>query len=131
MTSRSRKPLFERLQSGLQECIAHTRGELTLKTISLPSEPPEIDAETLVALRHQAEMSQAVFASLLNVSPKTVQSWEQGIREPSMAARRLIHLFSQRPDVVCDVVGLPSIRFRGVRIVTAADGHRRIVVQAN
>jgi hypothetical protein len=67
----------------------------------------------------------------LNVSPKTVQSWEQGIREPSMAARRLIHLFSQRPDVVCDVVGLPGVRFRGVRIITAADGHRRIVVQAN
>jgi DNA-binding transcriptional regulator YiaG len=34
-------------------------------------------------------MSQAVFAQVLNVSTKTVQSWVQGQRKPSQAALRL------------------------------------------
>jgi putative transcriptional regulator len=44
-------------------------------------------AQMLAALRKQTAMSQAVFARLLNVSTKTVQSWEQGVREPSDASR--------------------------------------------
>jgi putative transcriptional regulator len=42
-------------------------------------------------------MSQAMFARLLNVSPKTVQSWEHGTRKPSQAALRLIQVFEQNP----------------------------------
>ena len=86
----SRKPLAEQIRkTGLEEAIRHARGEITLKTttVELPDEPPEIDAPTLVALRDQSRMSQAVFARLLNVSTKTVQSWEQGVRTPSHASR--------------------------------------------
>jgi len=78
------KPLFERLKTGLEEAIGHARGEITLKTttLELPEAPPEIDAQTLVALRGQSAMSQVVFARMLNVSPKTVQSWEQASASP-------------------------------------------------
>jgi putative transcriptional regulator len=51
-------------------------------------------------------MSQAVFARMLNVSPKTVQSWEQGARKPSQAALRLIQVFRLNPAVVLQVVGM-------------------------
>jgi hypothetical protein len=64
MATNTRKPFFERLKTGLEEGIAHAKGELTLKTVDVPEAPPEIDAETLVALREQAKMSQAEFASL-------------------------------------------------------------------
>jgi putative transcriptional regulator len=127
MTTKARKPLFERLKSGLKEGIAHARGELTLKTVEVPEAPPEIDAKTLVALREEAEMSQAVFAKVLFVSSKTVQSWEQGIRVPSKAARRLLHVFTQHPEVVCHVVGLRAVRLPGFKIVQVGKGKRRIV----
>ena len=71
-------------------------------------------------------MSQAVFAKVLNVSSKTVQSWEQGKRAPSMASRRLIQVFSERPEVVCEVLGMPPVSLEGVRVVIGSGGRRRI-----
>ncbi len=127
MATKTRKPIFERLKTGLAESIAHARGELTLKTVEVPEAPPEIDAKTLVALREQAAMSQAVFAKVLYVSTKTVQSWEQGVRVPSKAARRLIHIFAQQPALVCKVVGLPTVQLHGFKIVQVGKGRRRIV----
>jgi len=127
MAAKPRKPFFERLKTGLEEGIAYAKGELTLKSIDVPEAPPEIDAKTLVALREAAAMSQVLFAKVLYVSPKTVQSWEQGIRVPSMAARRLIHIFAEQPSMVCKVVGLPASSFRGFKIQSLGAGKRRIV----
>lgn len=127
MTPKVRKPLFDRLRIGLTEGIAHARGELTLRTVDVPEAPPEIDAATLIALREAAAMSQSVFARMLFVSPKTVQSWEQGNRRPSMAARRLIQIFAERPDAVCQIVGLPAVQLRGFRVQRLDKGRRRIV----
>jgi len=125
--TKARKPLFERLKAGLEEGIGHAKGELSLKTVAIPEKPPEIDAQTLAALREAAEMSQAVFAKVLNVSAKTVQSWEQGTRVPSMASRRLIQVFSERPEVVCEIVGMTPVTLKGVRIVPSGNGQSRIV----
>jgi putative transcriptional regulator len=72
-------------------------------------------------------MSQAVFAKVLYVSAKTVQSWEQGVRVPSMAARRLIHIFTEQPATVCKIVGLPPVTLRGFKILSVGKGKRRIV----
>lgn len=128
MTTKRRKPLFERLKQGLEEGIAHVQGELTLRTVEVPEEPPEIDGETLSALRAQAAMSQAVFAKLLNVSTKTLQSWEQGVRQPSEASRRLLQVFSEQPEMLCRIVGLPEISLTGVHIKQTANGHRQLVI---
>ena len=50
---KSRKPLFERLKTGLEEAIRHAKGEITLKTTTLemPDRPPEVGAEELTKLR--------------------------------------------------------------------------------
>ena len=119
------------MKASLEEGIRHTRGEITLKTTTydIPDEPPEIDAPTLVALRDQSGMSQAVFARLLNVSTKTVQSWEQGVRTPSHASRHLLQIYSQHPETVCQSVGLPPVRLQGVTIEEVTAGHRKIVIQ--
>ncbi len=126
-----RRPLAERLKTSLEEAIRQARGEITLKTtvVELPDEPPEIDAPTLVAIRGQSRMSQAVFARLLNVSTKTVQGWEQGVRTPSHSSRRLIQIYSQHPETVCQSVGLPPVELQGVTIQKGASGQRRIVVR--
>ena len=127
MTAKARKPFAERIRAGLDEALAHARGELTLKTVAVPLAPPEIDAESLAAMRGSAGMSQAVFASVLSVSPNTVRSWEQGKRKPSKAARRMIHLFAVQPEVVCRVVGLAPVKLPGFAVESFGKGRRRIV----
>ena len=107
---KGRKPLFERLKTGLEEAIRHAKGEITLKTTTLemPDRPPDVGAEELTKLRLASGMSQAIFARMLNVSTKTVQSWEQGHRKPSQAALRLIQVYRHNPSGLLEVVGMTS-----------------------
>lgn len=127
MATTTSKPFFERLKKGLEEGIAHAKGELKLKTVEVPEAPPEIDAETLVALREAAAMSQSLFAKILYVSTKTVQSWEQGVRSPSMSTRRLIQIFAAQPEMVCRTVGVKPIRLDQFKVAVDGQGRRRIV----
>ena len=91
---------FERLRKGMEDSIAYSRGELSLKTTTLPLPPPRAEAEQIAELRKRLRMSQSVFAATLNVSPKTVQSWEQGVRQPADAALRMLQVIRERPQVV-------------------------------
>jgi len=105
---RKRLPVAEQIRKGLEEAIRHAKGEITLKTtiLEMPDRPPEVGAAELVNLRLATGMSQAVFARVLNVSTKTVQSWEQGHRKPSQAALRLIQVFRHNPAGLLYLVGM-------------------------
>jgi putative transcriptional regulator len=105
---RKRLPVADQIRKGLEEAIRHAKGEIPLKTttLELPDRPPEVGAEELAKVRLISGMSQDVFARMLNVSTKTVQSWEQGARKPSQAALRLIQVFRQHPSVLFEVVGM-------------------------
>lgn len=54
--------------------------------------PPKFSAKQIRKLRERFDVSQAVFASLLNVSPSTVQKWEQGQKDPSAPALKLLQI---------------------------------------
>ena len=90
---------FEDLKASLEESIAFSRGELSLVTTVLPARPPIMTPAEIVDLRGMLRMSQAVFAAVINVSPKTVQSWEQGIRAPSQAALRMLEVIREDPSL--------------------------------
>jgi putative transcriptional regulator len=98
----NRKPtsVFGQIMAGLEDSIAHSQGKLSLATTELPAPPPKAGPGQVAGLRKQLRMSQTVFAATLNVSTKTVQSWEQGIREPSDAALRMIQVIGRDPEVV-------------------------------
>jgi putative transcriptional regulator len=102
--------LAERLKFGLTEAVGFAKGELTLRTVRVPAPPPEIAAKEVASLRTETGMSQAVFARVINVSIKTVQSWEQGERKPSQAALRMLQVFRENPKVVFKVVGISTGR---------------------
>lgn len=108
MTPKARRPLFERLKSGMEEAIRHAKGETALKTtvIELPDPPPEVRGEEVIRLRSENQLSQAAFARLMNVSTRTVRSWEQGHRKPSQAALRLLQVLRLEPDGVLRAAGL-------------------------
>ncbi len=112
-------PLFERLRNGLKEGIQFARGQVTLRTTEIPELPPTLQATDVVRLRRDLNMSQGVFASMLNVSTKTVQSWEQGERKPSHAALRLLQILAARPALVCQIVGVRRTRVRRRKALTS------------
>jgi len=41
MPKKTRKPIFQRLKTGLEEAIAHAKGELPLKTTDVRESPPD------------------------------------------------------------------------------------------
>lgn len=86
--------LFKGLKKGLKESLAHAEGKITLKSeiIDIPEPPAEYSAEDIKRIREQNHYSQGIFAKVLNVSIKTVQSWESGARVPSHAALRLLEV---------------------------------------
>ena len=106
MRNGRRKPLFERLKGSLNEGIRFARGELNLRTTVLPQDPPPVAPGDVLRLRQRLGMSQSIFARTLNVSAKTLQSWEHGTRRPSQAALRLLQVLNARADAVLSVVGL-------------------------
>jgi putative transcriptional regulator len=57
----------------------------------------------VAAIRERTGLSQAKFASLLGVSVRTLQEWEQSRRAPSGAARTLLMVAAKNPQALLDV----------------------------
>lgn len=92
---------FVELKTSLQQALEHARGERRdLRTTILPAPPKPMKRREIIKLRQRLNCSQAVFARALNVSIKTVQAWEQGVREPSDAALKLLNIASRHPEVL-------------------------------
>lgn len=55
-------------------------------------EPKHYKAKDVVRIRKKLNVSQAVFAYLLNASESTVKKWEAGVKEPGGANCRLLQI---------------------------------------
>lgn len=62
-----------------------------------------ITMPAVAAIRERTGLSQAKFASLLGVSVRTLQEWEQGRRAPSGAARTLLMVAARNPQALLEV----------------------------
>ena len=90
---------FDDLKQGMQEAVLFEKGKKTLRThwVEVPLPPANYTARDIRRIRKKAlNCSQSVFSRVLNVSVKTVQSWESGERNPSHAALRLLELIEKR-----------------------------------
>jgi putative transcriptional regulator len=89
--------LYKDIKKGLEEIIAHKKGKITLKTLSveIPEPPKAYGPKKIKRIRSKRNYSQGVFAKVLNVSLKTVQAWESGDRNPNHAALRLLEIIDQ------------------------------------
>ena len=87
----------EKIKKGLEEILEYKQKKRTLRTklIEMPEPPFEYAAEQIKKIREKGDYSQGVFAVILNVSKRTVQSWESGVRSPSHSALRLLEIIDK------------------------------------
>lgn len=92
--------VYDSIMQGLGEAVAYSGGKsknARLHTVSV--EPlPKFDAESVKAVRSGLGMTQVMFASVMGVSTKTVEAWEQGLNMPSGSSCRLLEMFRTDPS---------------------------------
>lgn len=84
---------MEKFQGDLLESVRQMRrGEHARVT--------QVEVPTAAEARARVGLSQQEFALLLGVSPRTLQDWEQGRREPTGAARTLLRVAVAHPEIL-------------------------------
>lgn len=88
----------------LNDVLDHVQGKKTLRTttIKTPAAISSFSPEEVEVIRKKMNVSQALFAKMLNVPLVTAKSWESGTRKPSGAALRLLQLVKENPRIVYD-----------------------------
>lgn len=68
---------------------------LRTELIEIPRPPAPLKPQDIKNIRKNNMYSQGIFARVLNVSIKTVQSWESGKRTPRDASLRLLEIIDK------------------------------------
>lgn len=78
--------------------VSFTKKEMDSLGVVIPK--LELTPEQIKSIRKQMNLSQMVFAKLLNVSPSSIKQWEQGKRKPSGSTKVLLELLQKSPDIL-------------------------------
>ena len=91
------RSIGQEILDGIREMKSFKKGEIKLKThtLSEPSQPKVI--------REKLKLSQSTFVSLMGVSPRTIQDWEQGRRQPQGPAKSLLRIAEQHPEIFIEL----------------------------
>jgi putative transcriptional regulator len=95
-SKRKASALGRRLVAGLNEALAHARGEIELPTYTV-TVPEEVD---VAKLRRRLGLSQTGFARAFGLDVTALHAWEQGRRRPDRAARVLLAVIAKEPEAV-------------------------------
>ena len=104
----TKRNLFAELMEGVEAMKAQREGKVTLRSHAVP--PPNVEespgAEFFVSARERFNVSRAVWANVLRVSPRTVEKWEQGGQVSPLAAT-FVELVTRYPDTIERLQTLP------------------------
>ncbi|NCO39838.1 MAG: hypothetical protein AUJ96_05825 [Armatimonadetes bacterium CG2_30_66_41] len=91
---------FNELAEALAEGVEALRGgaPLVRRRVEV-ADPKRYGRSEIRSVRRRLGATQAVFAEVLGVSPRTVQAWEQGQKKPSSLACRMLQVVEERPEV--------------------------------
>lgn len=84
--------LFESIKRGLEDAIAHSKGEKTEVRVFTPL---DIDVKKV---REKTGLTQSQFAATFGISLGTLRHWEQGDRKPRGPALVLLNAANNAPD---------------------------------
>jgi putative transcriptional regulator len=87
-----KKEMFNELLESVQEMDGIVKGK---KKPSRSFDYPDPEVKTI---RERLGVSQEKFATIIGVSKRTVENWEQGRRHPTGAARSLLRIVEADPE---------------------------------
>ncbi|TAL89118.1 MAG: helix-turn-helix domain-containing protein [Candidimonas sp.] len=89
---------FESIKQGLQEAIAHAKGDERGVRVHRPH---VVDVKTI---RAKVGMTQEQFAARFGFSTATLRHWERGDRTPHGPALVLLNVIERNPKAVIDAL---------------------------
>lgn len=90
--------LFQQLAASLKEGGAILRGK------KKPARSTTLEWPNARTIREKLGLSQIQFATLIGISPRTLQNWEQGHRRPEGTARALLRVAESHPQAVLEAL---------------------------
>jgi len=84
------------MDSGIK--VSFTKKELDLLGVEIPK--VQLTTNQIISIRKQMNLSQTVFAKVLNVSASSIRQWEQGKRKPSGSTKVLLELLEKSPHLL-------------------------------
>ena len=93
----SDRNIGQEILEGIKEIKRFKKGDIELLTWNLNEPSPA------KIIRKKLNLSQSAFASLMGVSPRTIQDWEQGRRKPQGPAKSLLRIAEQHPEIFIEI----------------------------
>ena len=87
---------LEKFQADLLQSVKQMRRGQSVRVT-------EVKLPAAAEARAKTGLSQQDFANLLGVSPRTLQDWEQGRREPTGAAKTLLRVAASHPKILLNL----------------------------
>jgi putative transcriptional regulator len=90
--------LFESIKRGLEEAVAHRKGEKTGVRLFVPE---EVDVKKV---REKTGLTQEQFAATFGISLGTLRHWERGDRKPHGPALVLLNAVAKEPGTLLRIL---------------------------
>lgn len=94
--------LFQEMKESMEEALEYAKGNssrVRVRRVEI-KEVKNFETEEIKDIRKNLNLTQRTFADLVGVSPKTIEAWESGHNKPSGAARRVLEIYSEHPEMV-------------------------------
>jgi putative transcriptional regulator len=95
-----RKAIGETVQDLMGAGIKTSFTQKELRSLGIKIPEVQMETHQIKAIREKMNLSQTVFAKLLNVSPSSIRQWEQGKRKPTGPTRVLLELLKKTPNIL-------------------------------
>lgn len=111
--SENEESLGQKVAQALREMVAVHRGEMeparvTYRVMTGPNadltSPPFYSGRRVRQIRDKMGISQERFAKVMNCRVSTVEAWENDLREPNGASRRLLDLADHHPEALLAMI---------------------------
>jgi DNA-binding transcriptional regulator YiaG len=116
--STNEESLGQKVAQALREMVAIERGEkqptrvhyrvMTGPNADLTS-PPFYSGRRVRQIRDKMGISQERFAKVMNCRVGTVKAWEEDLREPNGASRRLLDLADHHPEALLAMIARSAL----------------------
>ncbi len=104
MSKKMMEALADVVQGTIDAGVKTTFTERQLKELGIKIQKIEFAPKQIQKVRSKTNLSQAVFAKILNVSVSSVRQWEQGTRTPTGSTKVLLNLLSKQPELVHQII---------------------------